>query len=168
MATRCYQSLFFMKNPSISMLRFWFSCFWWVLIVRSSVLMNLSMCNKYITRVMTELSRLAVTPELCSKLAGGESQEKASRTKGWGHAKLLFLQKQLDTVCWIGSNDIKSDIHFQERLAFPCCRSFISRWDKPDKIKALTLGTPNKCKATMKKRTILKHVGWCRSIDVRS
>lgn len=101
-------------------------------------------------------------------MTGGESQEKASRKKGWGHAKLLFLQKQLDTVCWIGSNDIKADIHFQERLAFPCCRSFISRWDKPDKIKALTLGTPNKCKATMKQRTILKHVGWCRSIDVRS
>ena len=85
MATRCYQSLFFMKNPSISMLRFWFSCFWWVLIVRSSVLMNLSMCNKYITRVMTELSRLAVTPELCSKLAGGESQENGDRSC-WGHA----------------------------------------------------------------------------------
>ena len=59
-------------------------------------------------------------------MIGGESQEKASRTKGWGHAKLLFLQKQLDTVCWIGSNHIKSDIHFQNRLAFPCCRWFAS------------------------------------------
>ena len=47
--------------------------------------MNLSMCNKYITRVTTELSRLAVTPELCSKLAGGESQENGDGSC-WGHA----------------------------------------------------------------------------------
>ena len=90
------------------------------------------------------------------------------KNEGMRTRQALIFAEQLDTVCWIGSNDIKSDIHFQERLAFPSCRSFISRWDKPDKIKALTLGTPNKCKATMKKRTILKHVGWCRSIDIRS
>lgn len=34
----------------------------------------------HVTRVMTELSRLAVTPELCSKLAGGESQENGDRS----------------------------------------------------------------------------------------